>query len=616
MIPASQAVRRKTQLVRPSFRVKQDGTSTTATSTTATIPATAQVGDYAILALDAVGTDATPASPSGWTLLGEVSGGSGPPDLWVWGKFLVGGEPGSNVVFTGLTGEARQWVIAAYQNVGGIDCVAAPYKSSVNEPANNLTGRLDGNYAGEMSLRLGIVSLYSYAALGNTALTVTTIPSGCTLRSAVASANNALVFARGLALWDGPNVFPQYETPIATDGSATHKSGMTLALRPVSSGWADYQYVPASLQGQPCLQYGHSLLNLVEPPASDGSAVYPYNTQNPYNERIAKAMGDHAGSKNLSMGGACAEDICSFAFGTHANPTRTRSAAAITRVGTFTAQTAPKLILCDLYGNNMISELSPASQVRDGCKLAMEAVIRLWRSALRKNHNDASITYTGTWTAPTSDGYMGGAVHQTTVSGSKASFTTTESAIDLLLIAQDNTKLGTTGSTFTVKVNGVTVVANTVSNRMKATGGGGGLFSPVFPDYGFVQYPIALEGLSGTSTIEIEHTGSSGHVLQVQGYLTRSADPPWIVMNVLPPFNPSDVSSYFSPTQEADYKALALAVAALFDYRVIVYDPGASGRIPTPPGAGWYMNDFVHIKDKMHSIYTQEILRTLSERVA
>src|SRR5436190_10271373 len=139
MLAPSQAARRYTQLVRPSYHAEQHGTSTTATSMTATIPAGASVDDYAIFSVSTINTDSIPSTPSGWTLLKNIT----PPtnlglNLWVWAKRLVSGDPGSTIVFTGLGNHARSWAIVAYQNVGGIDVLPAEYTSSINESGYSL----------------------------------------------------------------------------------------------------------------------------------------------------------------------------------------------------------------------------------------------------------------------------------------------------------------------------------------------------------------------------------------------------------------------------------------------------------------------------------------------
>lgn len=393
----------------------------------------------------------------------------------------------------------------------------------------------------------------------------------------------------------------------------------TFAISPKGAGQVEREHHPASLTGAKVLVYATSSGCRV-PPGSllGGSSTGDdhYGSMVPWPNRFAYALGGTI--QNLSIAGSNAEDICCYAYGTHSNATFSTNANPSTtnQAGTFTAQTAPDIVLLDMMGNDLILELSPSSQVRDGTSLAMEALIRLCRSNTVLAHNDGSIAYAGTWTTVTSDGYSGGAAHQTTVPGSTATITTTETGVDLVLIAQDDTKAGATGATYSVTVGGSTVATGTVSNRMKTTGGGG-----TTPDYGFTQMTIPLDNLgAGTKTIVLTHTGSSGQILRFNAYLTRKTTPPWIVSSQFPPwpadaYSPSGAGAYFTTTQYAAYEQLNRDVVAKFtDGRVIVFDPKDYGLFKNDPT--WFLGDYVHPRDPGQAATSKALLRTLSERVA
>lgn len=619
------------------------------------LPAGTSAGDLLLAIITTYGAAPTSVTSTGFTVVQAAGGGN----VWFAYKVAGAGEAASYTI-TRSGGSSSAAISAILFRISGADTTAmVDTYSSVQASATTLTlpsitttkaGLLvsaqfkTGNitptstapagmtFGGDDSTPANSAAAYAYqtqavGATGTKAWGSTTNVAGAAGMiqipdSAVAQGSGTLNIANLLS-GTGPSSPGKGGVVVPstfTMGAANYFSGTMFAISPKNPGWAERSHVPSSLVGARVLAYGTSYCCRVQPGSITGDVGDPgdavmYNTDAPWCDRVAIELGGPY--TNLGIGGSNAEDICCFAYGSHSNATYSTNGnpAAINRAGTYTAQPTPALVLTDLIGNDLILELSPAAQVRDGTALAIEALFRLIRSSAQKNHDDVSIAYAGTWTAPTSDGYMGGAVHQTTAPGSTATITTTQSAIDLLLIAQDDTKAGAAGSTFTVSVNGVTRVTGTVSNRMKATGGGG-----TTPDYGFVQYPIALEGLTGTSTIVVTHTGTAGQVLQVQGYLHRAATPPWIVTNLTPYF-PADAyvggaGGYFTAQQCADYDQLVRDAAAKFtDGRVIVFDPKWSGLFPANPDAKWFLGDVVHQRDPGHAVYAHDILRLLSERV-
>lgn len=84
----------------------------TSTASTITIPATAQAGDLAVLydlARNIIGTP-TLVTPSGWTTLSDLTGGTGAAVLSY--KILVAGDPGGTVTgMDGTSADAKSLVV-------------------------------------------------------------------------------------------------------------------------------------------------------------------------------------------------------------------------------------------------------------------------------------------------------------------------------------------------------------------------------------------------------------------------------------------------------------------------------------------------------------------------
>lgn len=282
---------------------------------------------------------------------------------------------------------------------------------------------------------------------------------------------------------------------------------------------------------------------------------------------------------------------------------------------------------------------------------ASDALIRLLRSTTQVGCGDASHTYTGTWTDVSDTGYMGGAAKKTTVAGSKVTITVTDKdAVDLVLIAYDDTALGAAGSAFTVKVDGVvratqqTIALNNATTR----GGSGSTFtvkgttsnqhnnSGAYKNYKYCQMVISLTGIgSGTHTIEIAPTIASSEFVY-NGYLIPAPVPPWILNAAFWQFPDSMYTSSLGfataavGKQTADwFNQIAAQVTAQFtDGRVIFFDPMAWGsRDPVTQGAtpaGWQgwdtsvhvsSGDSLHQSDLGHGFYAAKILRALNERI-
>jgi hypothetical protein len=579
---------------------------------TITIPSGAVIGDYAIIALTSdVGDVFT--IPSGWTqmALSPFSGVETSVKMTVWYKTIATGNPGSVVTVARTTGtNCVCAVMGVYSGVGVTSVQQVMWESSNTETVNNKPMRCPSLVGGPYDLKVGITSTYSYSTVGPAQAALTAAPTGCTIRETGNNNDNALAFGKGVGLFDGPAT-TQHET--CTFTTNCHMIGVILSLGPSAAATAQIEKAPASLAGKSVLTYGRSYCCDVSVPETNSG----WNTRRPWNVRVTNALGNVAGSNNIGMCGSWVADQCTAAYGSHANPTRAVSGDTncVTQAGTFTAQTAPGLVLIEPFANDLLNEgTNPAgrTRMRAGALNSLDALVRLVRSSSVKAYNDASVAYAGTWATASSDGCSGGVANLSTTPGSTVTITTTQQNLDLILIGSDNSGLSTTGAPFSVQVDGVTVGTGSCHNTMVSTGGGGGLFVSAYTNYQFCQFAFPIRNLSvGTHTIVITHTGSSGDRLMFNCWLQPAATPPWVVINGVPPFPAATYTAHsFSASDAAAYTAMAYTVASSFsDGRVIVYDPTATNLLPTTE----YASDNVHGLEIWHAYYAHEVMRRMNE---
>lgn len=623
----SPAFKKRGTLTAPFHHATNTNSTAAGTSVSTTTPGSA--GDLGLVFLQAQPANA-PAAPSGWTLLVKAyddTAGQTNCALWVYWKNLNAGDIGGTVGFSGLDSHSKEIAISAYSSAGGFSSKPAVWFNNGTENINSVQRYCPVTQPGPSDLVVCAVSMYGYSSLGNSTVTLTSVPSGATIRANIQNADNGLTFSTGLGVWDAASHAPRKENFAST--SVAWSVGVSFSLSPVGAGWAESEHVPSTLAGLPVLNYGTSLTCRV---AANSNTDDQWNTVTPWNDRITRALGSAAGSNNMGICGSHAEDICTFAYGTASADTRALygGVGKLTQVGTFTAQTTPGLVILDSIPNDFIYEgahpATAVTQQRLSYSNATEALIRLFRSSAVKGHADASVAYAGTWTTPSSTGYQGGAAHQTTVVGSTATITTTETALDLILIGQDDTKLGVTGSTFSVTVNGSAYTTGTVSNQAYAKGGspdnGTGHNTA---DFGFVQMAVPVEGMpAGTNTIVITHTGSAGQSLAFNCWLKRAATPPWVFANTLVRFLAGDYTdnggTLFSKAQQAAYDALLLTIVQKFTDGRVVYcdfrdkiDPSIWGdSVPS----SYFLVDGVHMRDIGHAQMAHAALRALSEHIS
>lgn len=81
-----------------------DASTTAQTNAVFTIPATAQVGDVAVVSLEDSNAGTTMTTPTGWTVQHGPDAGTAASTSWLFSKTLASGEPGATVTFTKSSG--------------------------------------------------------------------------------------------------------------------------------------------------------------------------------------------------------------------------------------------------------------------------------------------------------------------------------------------------------------------------------------------------------------------------------------------------------------------------------------------------------------------------------
>jgi hypothetical protein len=687
---------------RPSYRNGATGGTGNASggSFTVTVPAGAVIGDWAVLVLTSgAGVNVSSLSGTGsggWTKFGDspYSGaatgqagsktdGSQTTVLTLYSKRLVSGDPGAVLtVNLSASTDAACGVIGVYQNVGQVSIRPTCWDSIDTEQVNSENMRCPSLIPGPNDCKVFAAAGRTASTLGSGVALLTTVQTGATIRQTIQAANGSLNNPMSASVWDcGTNVASQYETFKLQQNARC--MGVSFSLGPVAGVLAEMEKVPSTLVGLPVLSYGPSLMaDVSRPEANQG-----YNTKRPWNVRIQNAVnGNNSSTMNFAMCGAWTEDICSAMYGTPIVPTQAVNGDTFSLNQSpnwsawLAAHTAPGLVLMDHWGNDFLNEATWAAgtaRVRQSAVLAVDAMIRLARSLSVQDVGDASLAYGGTWTSPTSLGYHGGTVSgspgsQTstvgtaklsTVPGSTVTITTTERALDIILVGEDNSANSTVGATYSIKVNGVTYNPTNVTfmtdstkndpisgtpplvtktnfgithNQIVSTAGGGGLFSTAYPIYKFCQMAVPIEGMpAGTNTIVITHTGNSGDRLVFNCWLKRNPTPPWITLNALPlfpdacysTFNPANSTSGYQNVGRqalAMYSAATKAMAAQFtDGRVISIIPsetfpiilGSAGTATPGDGTSDYQSDSVHGLETWHAKYASRVSRAMNERI-
>lgn len=574
------------------------------TTLTVTIPGTSTAGQLGFVVIGCIDT-ATVTPPAGHTshILTSMAG------IKVHVFLFTVATPGATVNYTLSNNNAVLGIVFTLSTNGGYSVRPTIYQSTSTETLNDRIRRLPSCWGGPDDLLIGISGTYAYVSTGSTAALVTAAPTGWTLVQAGARQNSALTLTRGIAVMTkAGNTGP----PPALDYTTTTlvwNIGIVLAIAPANPRWADIERLPTTIPTTSLVHvYGTSSSAYVDIPET----AMGYNTRTPWGKHIQDQFS--SSGINYSQPGAKVPDINTFIFGTASRPTEAVSgnALSVSRAGTWNPASTAKLVLTDLIGNNIISG-DGSTQDKKGVEWGIDAIFRLIRSGTAIAHNNASVTKTGTWSSVSSTGVMFGQCAQTTTPNDLWSLSVTDKdVVEVVLTGGDNTALGNTGATFSILVDGVVAYTGTTHNQMKATG------YATYGNYGFQSMVIPITVGSGTHTVAVKHTGSSAHILQVQGALIPKAESsrPWIVSNGLHRSPAAETALGYTWTKQQEYHQILTDVAARFtDGRVIPYFPSAS-ETALWDASTMTCSDNVHQNERGHAYYAHEIMRLINERVA
>lgn len=599
--------------VAPSYVSSAENSITTGTSLAVTLPGSLTAGWKAIVAT-VTHSGAGVATPAGtWVQTVNAESSNTNATLRVWEYEIQGGDSGATKTFTlsGTTNQSACIVAAIYQDVGGFSVKPMIYTPLDVETQNSRSPRFPTVLCGPDDVVVAICGNYSYLSTAAAGAEVGTPPDNFTIRQTISRANNGLTLPRGCTIMDadGATVSGQYNDYEHTQDG--YNVGVIFALSPVKPRWTHSMYVPTSLQGKPVVVYSTSSNAYVRAPEANSG----YNTRTTWGDQIDLACGSSVNSRNFAMPGSYAEDICTGAYGSKSNY-NTRATAldpmAISRAITFGGLPSTDIVaLLDQIGNNIIGATDSA-QVQTSMMNAVRSLIRRVRTgnggAFITSQNGA-ITYTGSWSNGTSDGNTGGIYKQTTTPGDKAEYTINNVTgapheWEFVVVGFDSTVA--TGSTYDVHLDGVLYTSGTTHNQCKATGWGGGA------NYGFVQKTIPILIPTGSHTIRITHTGSSGHVLRNDSIQVGSLTPPVIVCNTLGIMPAAAYTTYpqLSLVKQNAYSDLLEAECASYaDGRVLFYDPSASGVVNGQDA--YFASDDVHQGETLMTNYAWEIVHDL-----
>ena len=613
--------RKRPTPTRPAFRAANTAKTNGATSITVAVPATAVVGDLMLVLLTfGNGRTLTGATGPSLTTLSFTYTSDARPSYILGYRYIQAGDAGTNMSFTLSSSSTIIATAAVYSGVGGVSVKPLVYPCLTTvEAANNRPPRVPTIAANPYDLLVGMGMGHSYTATAVNGSQVATIPSGATLRATDSAPTTGLVLTFGHGLWDASaRTALQYEW-FAFNQQCNFIS-LVLALSPTSDGWSA-ERVPTSLSGKPVHCYANSMGAYVRRQETN----WAYNSMQPWPHRIAAALGVTT-ANNKAMPGSRSQDICTAAYGTYASYNTQCAQSdplAVVRAITWTPGTDPLdcLVLTDLLGNDAIHGVSNAQDYTSATN-AVRALIRLFRASAVKNGTDASCAYTAGWSTVSDTGYQGGTAKQSTTPGDTATITFSGDAIDVVMIGQDDTIVGSpAGATFTIHVDGVLKFTGTTSNQAASTNWG--------QNYGYVQNVVPLSGLgAGAHTAVITHTGAAASKLRFNCWMTPSSGTvPWIVLNKIEYVPDSTLTTLGVARSQLDnYNALLAPIVADYpDGHVFIYDASASGL--WDPGTtapndntvlypGFISTDGVHMNEIGHAFFAKEILRMLNEKVA
>lgn len=658
MIPMIGTEKRKTAIT-PSFRAstlaKYGGA--VATGVTVTVPATAVVGDLAVIGVSCRSDTRTIIPPAGLTKIYDTrdylksTNGTGnvtTEGLSVYTVSVASGDPGVKTYKFMASGSGSEALIVVMGVYSGVDHIAVAPKGRTHYGGSwvSTTPLLSTLSLGEDNLQVGFITARTTGSFNLSYPKLSSMDADYTVRENDSVQVNSLNVPIGLSLHDSPTHGWDEETNVVmTNAGNVSWTHVVMELAgPNTNGWFENERYPKSIQNKPIYVYGTSNTCIVPRANLDYETLTSYPNEPKWTQQECypdwlMSIGDPGKLGNhLGIGGTVSTDCATFAYGSNTNPTHgvpntgtiVTDVAIVVQAGTWTAQTNKNLgglVLLDIFGNDILGEATPNSQVRDGASIAADSLVRLIRSSEVRPHNynvGTDTVYTGSWANQTSDGTIINNYGKTTVVGDYVEVVTDEAEIELLVLAVDSDNSSAPGANFTVSVNGTIVATDTTDNRMRR----GGTSSPT-PDYNYVQMAIPLSMGAGSHTVRLTHTGGdSGAALLYAGYLIPKADSddtiPWCVLMGMQKMPYASTGFQPDATMQA-YVDIANTVAERFPSRVLVYDPMANGQW-TKQGhdalygpAGTANNSFtldgIHMNLRGHAFFARELMRFLNEHI-
>jgi hypothetical protein len=640
LYPFNGGVARRGEGAPPTIRGSFSGNANATSVTTSALPSGTTSGDIGIMTIT-VGQAQTSSvtTPTGWTLMG-TNYNSGPLNhtsaaasmYAVYKKRLTGADASTTITVTFSQSDIA--VVVGTVIKGGSDIGVGPAFSVDN--IDHTAGTLN-NLIVFPALRPGpqdLVILCGAAQSGASgsafSTTLTAAPSGFTILENVSEqATPSLTPVVGAFICSGPaSSFNGITATPTTGATFIEGGGCSLSISPVGRRPTDQ--VPVALQGASLHGYGNSYMEWVNPPATPAQAGPALSHTSHFAEalyitRLAAMMGgpfDFDG-----YGGGIAADICGGVYGSAVYWTRGSSLdtnygqqRAITWFG---KSNRSGLVVLDCVGDDVLGEyLAPTTfaKQRAGAVNATDAMIRLFRASSIVEQTDSSVTLRNfaaphtpatDFTVSSATIYSGGSITSTTTPGDTFTITTTQPSIDIVLLAIDNAALGTNGAPFSVTVDGVAWTTGTTSNQMcKST-------STNFAAAPSVQMCVPCYSMgSGTHTIVITHTGTSGQILCMDGYLIPSSTPPIVLIPTIEHVNET-AAGFAGINALADvYTALVKTIPSRFPPAsgVLIYEVLANGLWDYTTMLN--TADYVHPLEAGSAFYAQGICRTLQEQAA
>lgn len=641
---------------RPTFRASSSNSfaGAIATGVNVTMPATVVAGDLAVFAVSCNDSTRTVTAPAGvtkiydtrdWAKHLNASSNTTKDGLAIYTRWVQAGDASGTWNFKAAGGTGNEAIVAGVCVYSGVKRIAvhpmgtSKYGGSWQQKTPYLTSMS----MGENNLLVSAISSMSNANFDVSGPSLVTYPAAYTVRENRTTRVGILSEPTGLSMHDAPTHGVLEETNIvfSKDSVVTWTHVMLELSGNDAEGWFENERVPTSLAGKPVYIYGTSNTCMIARIDFFNGTTYPepkWTTQNTWPDWLQKIIDPNYLGNHMGIGGTNAGDNCTFAYGTHANQTRAMTAnllpdvACKTQVGTWTAQANRDMggiVFMDIFGNDILGEMTPHSQTRDGATIAADALVRLVRSKYVRDgaysSGTESTVFTGSWQPQSSDGNTIGAHARTLTPGDYVTITTAEPVIEVLLLAVDSAGSGIAqpGTTYTVHVDGVLADSGTTNDRLRL-----GPSSTLTPTYNYIQMAIPLSMGPGTHTVKITHTGAANTSLRYAGWLvpkTNDAEIPWVVLMGMQQIQAGLDGGNQTLEGLAAYLSIARTVAARFPSKVLVYDPNESGQwfkagydagYGTPAGGGSaFGGDNLHMNNIGHAFFARDLLRFLNERI-